>query len=161
MKRPLGVKIFGVLFILGGLYGLLSFALMAGFARSPGVPPHIQEQLRNSMRFSEQMIMLASSVCSLAAGIGLLMLKRWAWVLTLILAGISAGANVINLVILFGRLGTQKEAVAQVAGQPSIQTMLIIAMVVTGLVLSWNGFLAWYFLRSPIKAVFRKAPVGR
>jgi hypothetical protein len=146
-KRSVGVTIFAILFIIGGVLGLLSAVVTPKMLRSiveaPGITTEAQTQLKTTLNVFESRLvpMAAQAAAMLASGIGLLMLQMWAWWLTLVLVGISVLMTLVGL-ILQGGLG-------QGPG-------LAIAVFSLLFILGWNGFIAWFFLRASVKEQFAK-----
>lgn len=161
MKGPLGVKIFGVLFILSSTLLLLSSILLIiveprvlqqGFAERvvqgfseeerAALTPEYQKKLEDmEQQLADSPATLGSlgliiamliSLCNVISGIGLLRLKNWARWLTIVIMGIS----VVWLMIDVVARGTLIRAIY-------------------GLIFS--GVVLWYFLRPSVKAQFQRS----
>ena len=133
-KRPLGLTIFGALFIIGGLLGLLSPAMAKSLSESAALTSHQQLQVKASMTSWWLAMSLAMGGASLAAGIGLLMLRRWAWWFTLLLAGVST-----------------LQGIGGILAQPAWSLVDALVLLFT---FASNGVVIWYLLRPLIKAQF-------
>ena len=89
-KRSIGVTIFGVLFIVGALLGLLSLVTTPKALQvtldTPGITAEAKAQLETTLKLfqSRAWLVAAQAVVGLAAGIGLFLLQTWAWWLTLL-----------------------------------------------------------------------------
>ena len=146
-KRSVGVTVFAILFILGGLLGLVSVVVTPQLLRvameTPGMTPETQTQLQTAQHLFESRLglMAAQSVAGAAAGIGLLMLQLWAWWLTLVLVGLSVLLAIVGL-ISQGGLGQGPGLMIGVFG------LLF--------VLGWNAFIVWFFLRPSVKEQFAR-----
>lgn len=92
MKRPLGVLLLGVLILVVGLFlSLLAALLFLGtLARSTGIlPPDWvilgePHQVRDVLFLGAQFVL---GVAAVVSGIGLLLIRTWAWLLALALLG--------------------------------------------------------------------------
>ena len=152
-KRSVGVTILGVLFVLGGLLALLTPPLLRGLADLPQFTPEQQEQLRQALGGTKQILMTVSGVASLAAGIGLFLLQSWARVLTLVLAAVSMVQGAWGFLSLLATGGHTAGSPDQPGGGViHALSLFVIACSVFG----WNGLILWYFLRSSVKAQFSK-----
>ncbi len=120
-KRSVGVTIFAVLFIIGGLLALLSLvttpAALRTALQAPGITAENKTQMETALSLFQSRIWLIAlqSLAGLAAGIGLFMLLGWARWLTIILAGLSVVQVGISLV-------TQRGMPAGVAGGMATRT---------------------------------------
>ena len=144
-KRSVGVTVFAILFLVGGLLGLLSVVvtpqLMKTVLQSPDMPEATKTQLQTTLTMFESRagLMAAQAAGGVATGVGLL-LQLWAWWLTLILAGLSVIQGIIGLFA----------GGAQGAG--------VVGMLVgLAVVLAWNGLVVWFFLRQAVKGQFQKS----
>ena len=150
-KRSLGVTIFGILFIVCGVLTSLGTVFTAS---APKVLPTISTERRARMGPERQQKLVqaeafaaspwfgpyvafatVASLILFASGFGLLMLRSWAWWLTLAVSGISLLSSVAGLIIWKG---------------VDLQPLRVC------FVLSWNGLTIWYFLRPAVKAQFVK-----
>lgn len=144
-KRPLGVKVFGILLVFWGVDMLLSSVgvvprLLRVF--SAGHPDAARVAWSLFQRFLIVPPMVA--VIWLVVGIGVLMLKRWAR----LLAPIAPGILPVWLLA---------EYVASVQSPlgPGAVIVLWVGCCLTGFVsLVWGGVSLWYFLRPSVKAQF-------
>lgn len=137
---PLGVKIYGTLFILGGILpacvvGLLIFLSRAGQAHSKFVEGSVYMG-----------VFTVLGLPSLLLGIGLLRLKRWARSWTIRLAGV----YVIWRLAMLVRSITSSTRIF--LGWP----IELLAATLLVMELGFCGFALWYFLRPSVKAKFQK-----
>lgn len=96
MRRPIGVVIIAVLAIIGGLlqlFGGLSFMGVGAMA----VPGLEGAGLLGGLGVSVAVAMFIMAVLSIVFGVGALMLRSWAWMLGIVLYGISAVSGVVLL----------------------------------------------------------------
>ena len=150
-KRSLGVTIFGILFIVWGVLASLGTVFTAS---APKVLPTISVERRDRMSPERQQKLAqaeafaaspwfgpyiafaaVASLVLLTSGFGLLMLRSWAWWLTLTASGISLLSQTVSPIIWKGA---------------ELQPLRLC------FTLSWSGFIIWYFLRPSVKAQFRK-----
>ncbi len=134
-NQSIGIAIFGVLFILLGFFQLL-LLVTSGFWLG----------LHDPASRSILMVLGAIQLLSVMAGIGLLTVKRWAWLLTLILAFTNAGFSTM-LFIASRTLGRAE------VGRLSLGSLLV--------GLGWSGLIVWYFLRPSVKAQFISKTTNR
>jgi hypothetical protein len=152
-KRSVGVTVFGVLFIVFNIVGLISLlvapAMLQAVVDAGGATPELQaqadatrEQLESGMGAA-----VTLGIMGFGAGVGLLLLQRWARALTLSLAGISILWTIINMF----RAGPLP---------PGQEWVVILGLLPT---FAWNGVVIWYFLRPNVKAQFAAiaAPTGQ
>ena len=129
-SRPLGVTIIAILAILGGIAGLLSGVLIVGFsalfASSFGAAGTLLAGLGAIIGGA----FIVVSLIWLAAGVGLLNGKSWAWTLEML----------VNVLLLIGAI-----ALAALRSYSSI----------TGVVIP--GLMIWYLTRTRVKTFFGKA----
>ena len=137
-QRPLGVKIFGVVFLLYGFAIIQIFYLLA--AMRAGWKAPISETVLRLLMNGEIVLGLAYVV----AGVSLLMLKSWARKLVLILTLMSLVYRVVFEICTGGR-GLL---------DPSTPSETVTRLVAA---LGWSGLLLWYFLRPSVKAQFTQA----
>jgi len=102
MQRPVGVTIIAVLAFIGaavcilaGLACLFGGALLATMGAHRALP--LGGAFLGAMGAVCGVILLACAVLGLAAGIGLLGLKGWARILTIILAALGVAVNLLAL----------------------------------------------------------------
>ncbi len=92
MKRPLGVLLLGVLILVVGLFLslLAALLLLSTLARSTGNLPPDWVILGEPRQVQDVLFLAAQFVLGVAAvvsGIGLLLIRTWAWLLALALLG--------------------------------------------------------------------------
>jgi hypothetical protein len=147
-KRSAGVTAFGVLFIIFNVIGLISLfaapSMLQAIVDAGGATPELQAQADATRAQLESGLGAAVTlgVLGFGAGIGLLLLQRWARALTLALAVISTVWTLVN-VFRAGPL------------PPGQEWMIVLGLVPT---IAWNGLVIWYFLRPNITAQFAPAP---
>lgn len=134
MKRPLGVILLGIVILLVGLFltAVSAFALFVTIAQVSGrLPPGWvfigTFQTQDVFWITAQ---LALGIAALVSGVGLLLLRAWAWLLALALLGCEL---VIQLSNYF-------------QGRPNYWAMLLSALLVL------------YLHQRPIRAAFHLAP---
>ncbi len=103
-------------------------------------------------------------LAALIAGIGLLMLKGWARVLTIWQAVLSMAAGLVSQIMMHGwqqemLQSIMSSAATEPAQQRAMQQMVGAAQtfglgVGILLLVGWNGALIWFFSRSSVKAQF-------
>ena len=92
MKRPLGVLLLGVVMLVVGFFlsVLAAAVLLATLARYTGVLPPDWEIIGGLREIQDVLLVAAQFVLGVAAvvsGIGLLLVRTWAWLLALALLG--------------------------------------------------------------------------
>lgn len=92
MKRPLGVLLLGVVILIVGLLLslLAALALAAAFARYTGSIPEDWQIIGEPRQVRDVLIVaaqLALGIAAVVSGIGLLLVRTWAWLLALALLG--------------------------------------------------------------------------
>lgn len=95
--RPVGVTIIAILAILGGLVQLISGLAFLGIT-ALAVPGMEAGAFAEGVGIAAGVVMFIMAVLSVVFGVGALMLKPWAWMLGIVLFGISL---VANLVLMF------------------------------------------------------------
>ena len=122
-QRPLGVTIIAIFLILGGIIGILGGLVGLGLFGSPaGAAPAFWSVYSGSL--------LLVSIIELIVGIGLWMLKGWAWTIAVVVVILRIILDVISLFFGF-----------------SISP--VIALVIHAIVL-------WYLFRPEVKKAFGK-----
>ena len=92
MKRPLGVLLLGVVILIAGLLLslLAGLVLAAALARVTGTIPADWEIVGEPRQVRDVLIVaaqLALGIAAVVSGIGLLLVRTWAWLLALALLG--------------------------------------------------------------------------
>ncbi|OGX16285.1 MAG: hypothetical protein A2166_03975 [Omnitrophica WOR_2 bacterium RBG_13_41_10] len=166
-ERSMGVTVFGWLFIIGGILGILG---------------KISAAMRASAMLDVKYILafVISALC-LTCGIYLLKLRPWAKQLAIVLAGI----NTIYALIIFNGLAKtdyskmmdyaskkqeqmvqeqykpeyQKKALEAIERQKQIteKAMPILFAIVTGITIGWNIIIIFFFTRPKVKEQFTGA----
>ncbi len=154
VKHSVGVTLLGFLYIVPSVLNLVSFAinpedaaqLLSGHPElAPFVPSAVQAQ--NAVVSSGVYVFFngvvpngVMNMANLAAGVGILMLRRWALYLALILAGISI-IRAIAFLACFP------------SGTPAPYLGVVFYAILS---LGWNGFILWFLLWPSVQAQFRK-----
>ena len=141
-KQPLGVKIFGVLFVVWGVRGVLPWAIYYPKMLLLWEPGRMSASGGPALIYIIYGLIVGTVyVGGLACGIGLLMLKNWARILTV--------TSIWLLTVL--QLAGASFAVMKVIPEqwPSVAVR---AAMTTG----WAGLVTWYFLRPAVKAQFAR-----
>ncbi len=147
-QRSVGVTVFAVLFIIGGVLGLISLLATPTLLRSAIEAPRIETQAQTQLKtvlqtFESRMGISAVQVLAgLAVGVGLLMLQIWAWWLLLALTGLN---------VILTLFGVATSGALATGGTSAVVT--IFAVVFS---LAWSGLIAWFFTRPSVKVQFRK-----
>ena len=150
VKQPLGVKIFGALFLAFGMLGLwFKVTALVHWLRDPKL---------SSQLILAVCLLLLNLVFNLACGIGLLMLKSWARRLTMLMGGLLASECVLLVVVV---------VVARLASLPFPHGALLhwlgipaSWLGVFGSIVCWYGVIIGYFLRPSVKAQFTSSGSG-
>ena len=131
-KPPLGVKVFGILFILYGTYWICEMLIFNLFGKLRAAP----------QAFISFLILGTGVICLMALilGIGLLLLKNWARWLTLLCQG---------YVTLSSMVLAPHNIVAH--------GCLLACWFSLGALAIWTTLVFWYFLRPAVKAQFKSA----
>ncbi len=143
-KRSVGVTIFAVLFIIGGVSGLLINLLIPVAHRMVKSAIELEQssEQREELKkidallgssSKDRVLVGATSTIQLAAGIGLLGLMGWAYSLTFLMIGFSIFWAIFSFIFL-----------KTIAGGFMLAS------------LGWHTFMIWYFLRPGVKAQFVK-----
>ncbi len=151
-KRPVGITLFGIAFILNGLFNgghcVQLWARAKHLARPfsedrPNLTPEVQKEVDqleadNASRYQQAQLLivgcLVANVMRVITGLGLLLMWLPAYWLAL-------GFSIFGAALF----------VVQVATGTSVRWISFI------LILGWNGLVVWYFLRPAVKAQFVKA----
>jgi hypothetical protein len=145
MKRPLGVALLGVVVLLVGLFliAVSVFALFVTIAHISGrLPPEWEfsgiVQTQDVFWITAQ---LALGIAALVSGVGLLLLRAWAWLLALALLGCELVIQLSNyfrgrpgywamlltaLLVIYLHQRPIREAFHLAAPQPSLSAGLVI-----------------------------------
>jgi len=129
MSKPRGVTIFGIIEIISGLFGI--FVGTLSFFVSP-ILSSMQPQIVNLIFLAIVSLILGAFV--IVAGIGVLLLKKWARKLIIILAIFSILLSSFNTIV---------------AGVFSLSTVLFLFL---GII--YNAILIKYFVSEKVKQVF-------
>jgi len=143
-KRSVGVTVFGILFIIFNIVGLASLlaapSMLQSIVDAGGATPELVAQAEATRERLESGLGAAVTlgVFGFGAGVGLLLLQRWARALTLALAVISMVWTLVN-VFSAGPLPQGQEWIVVLGLLPTF---------------AWNILVIWYFLRPNVKAQF-------
>ena len=137
-KRPVGVTVFGLLFILTGIFFSGMFLLLRHGRDPEGVAAIV-------------------GLATIIVGIGLLMLHRWARWVTLMSA---LAASVVSVLAVASSVWYLLNDVIAMHGERAAEgtskTILVWGLIVWMIFLAWNGSILWYFLRPGVKAQFER-----
>ena len=154
MQRSVNVTVFGILFIVFNVFGLVGVALIPQSRRLLSEKPSIIEKPTKDLALQEQLLLAAlftsgignlplqvlCNMAGIASGTGLLLFYGYARWLTLILAGIQLVWLLPNVLMLAAFSG------------PGGGRELMMAFLISALAL--NGLAIWYLLRPSVKAQF-------
>lgn len=151
MAKPTGVIIFGVLAILGSVLSLLMGGLMLL------VLPQTQANMQGApaaFAFLPVVMMLGMGAWGLLSGIGMLGLRNWARISTLIFAGTLVTLAVMGLPFIFFLPMTPPPGQQVDAGMmQTVKATVVIFYLVLG---AWGAMWLVYFNRTRVKEAFRR-----
>lgn len=128
MNRPTGVTVLSILAFIGGAFTLLAGLLLTLMGTAIGA---MGGPLFAAIGAFAGIIFLVLGALYLLVGFGLWTLKSWAWMLTVVLSGISLTLNLVQAL----------------SGEVVGGTMGIIV----------NGIVLWYMMKPHVKAAFGRA----
>ena len=152
MKRSVGVTIISAFMIFyGAIWALLflvfDLLLSRALYHTPDVPGEI---FFPPLLFHGTIIIMGGiQLLWVIAGVGVLMLKRWARTLVLINVGIFF--LMILSPVLFRLIGSPN-----LFSLPPGHSVHWVVRLLNWLIPSWVGLVGWYFLRPSVKAQFQK-----
>jgi hypothetical protein len=159
MKRPVGVMISGFLQVAGGALCLTLGSLQYAALRGRVIPVEDSGHTTYFVMYPWALylplvIFGGMGAWSLVTGVGVLWLRRWARISTLLLASLLATMGAMGIPTIYALDGTHRAEMDAAAWQ-MIRTSLISFYVVLGAVGVW-----WliYFNRPKVKEAFRAAP---